>query len=260
VGKTSIKEGKDKMMIAIISPAKNMREANFNGLNYSTPTYIKEANYIVETLKKYNPWELESLFKVNPNIAIEAFVNYGNWREKPLGSAALLSYHGLQYKNIGVEDFTKDDLYFAKQSLRILSGLYGILKPTDEISPYRLEMQTKLMIEGRDLYEFWGDKIYKELYKEGLPVINLASKEYSKIIEKYLTPRDCFITIDFKIYRNKKYRTIATSAKMARGQMVRWIIKNRLAEPEQLKSFTWDGYKFIQGLSYNNKYVFVQNK
>ncbi|MCR1897881.1 peroxide stress protein YaaA [Irregularibacter muris] len=245
-------------MIAIISPAKNMRQASLQGLKTSTPDYIENTKQLVEILKKYNPWELESLLKINPDLALEAFENFQQWDADKKGVAALLAYHGLQYKNINPEDFTIEDFRFADEHIRILSGLYGKIKPTHGILPYRLEMQTKLMIQGENLYGFWGDRLYRDLFKHNLPVINLASKEYSKAIERYLKPHDQFITIEFKVYRKEKLRTIATSAKMARGQMIRYIVKNRLECLSQLKNFNWNGYEFISGLSYENKYVFVQ--
>lgn len=245
-------------MIAIISPAKNMRQASIEELELTTPEYIDEAQEIVDIIKEYSPWELESFFRVNPKIALEAFHNYQAWEKDKKGFAALLSYHGLQYKNIGVDDFTLEDFYFANKSLRILTGLYGILKPTDGILPYRLEMQTKLPVGEKHLYGFWEDKLYKSLYRESVPVINLASKEYSKAIEPYLNALDKLIDIDFKVNRNGKLRTIATLAKIARGQMVRYIIRNRLTKPQELKDFSWDGYQFMPGLSYENKYVFVK--
>ncbi len=248
------------IMIAIISPAKNMRQVFLQGVTLSTPKYIQKAKKLVEILKEYNPWELESLLKINPNLGLKAFEDYQKWGRDKRKIAALLAYDGLQYKNIQPEDFTLEKFVFASKHLRILSGLYGLLKPTDGIYPYRLEMQTKLQVEEKNLYGFWGDLLYRDLFQENLPVINLASKEYSKAIEAYLKPHDKFITIEFKICRGKKLKTIATSAKMARGQMVRYMIKNRLKDPEQLKNFSWDGYEFIPGLSYDNKYVFVQGE
>jgi cytoplasmic iron level regulating protein YaaA (DUF328/UPF0246 family) len=152
--------------------------------------------------------------------------------------------------------------------LRILSGFYGVLKPMDGVTPYRLEMQAKAEVDGfKNLYEFWGDKIYREVMDESRTVINLASKEYSKCVENYLQPGDRFITCVFGELseetgkKSGKPRVVQKGvyAKMARGEMVRFMAVNDIREPEQVREFDWSGYSFREDLSTETKYVFVNN-
>ena len=171
---------------------------------------------------------------------------------------AILSYNGLQYNHIKAEEFKEEDYDFVNSTIRIISGLYGILKPYDGICPYRLEMQCKLDIDGKNLYKFWGDSIYKELYKDNEEVINLASKEYSKVITPYLKDEDKFITVDFKCFHKGKIRTIATEAKMLRGEMVKYIIDKKINNSDNLKEFCYNGYNFSEEYSNENNFVFFK--
>lgn len=246
-------------MITIISPAKNMRQAALEGLACTQPHFLPEADFLVRRLQNISPWQLESLMKINPQIALDAFDHFAHFSAQAPGTAALLAYHGLQYKNIDPSTFTLEDFAFAQDHLRILSGLYGVLRPADGILPYRLEMQCKTsFLEEKSLYTFWGSRLYQNLFSSGQPVLNLASAEYSKAVAPHLTGRDTFITCDFLVHKLGKLRTLATSAKMARGQMVRYIVKNRLDTPEQVQSFSWDGYCFCPHYSTPSHYVFVQ--
>ena len=245
-------------MIAILSPAKNMRaDCSFpDGVAVTKPQFPKETNLLWERLRQLSPWELESAFKINPQLAMKAACDFQDFDREKDGVPALFAYAGLAYTNLGVADFTAEDVVFANDHLRILSGFYGLLRPCDGIRPYRLEMGCKLQFDGLSLYQLWGDKLYRSLFQSGAPVINLASKEYSKAVEPYLQGNDRFITCDFLTWRNGKYTTIATAAKMARGQMVRWMVKERLTQPEQLQAFDWDGYHFDPDRSDDSRYVF----
>lgn len=246
-------------MKVIISPAKNMRVITGEDLTLTSPKYINQAKYLVNILKEYTPFELESLMHINPKLAMETFVDFQNWSEQNQETPALLAYHGLQYMNIAPDTFSSEDFEFADETVRILSGLYGMVKASDKVCPYRLEMQCKLDIEGKNLYGFWGDTLYKELFQNQEVVINLASKEYSSVVEPYLSPFDRMITCDFKVMKGGKLRTLATEAKMARGQMVRYIIKNRITNPEALKEFSWNDYYFEPLQSLENKFTFIRN-
>lgn len=246
-------------MKVIISPAKNMRIVKKEEIILTNPLYIKQAKQLVSILKQNTPYELESLMHINTKLAMETYVDFQNWTEKKQETPALLAYHGLQFKNIDPDTFTKEDFEFASETVRILSGLYGILKAFDQVCPYRLEMQCKLDIDGKNLYGFWGDSIYKELFQDKEMVINLASKEYSSVVEPYLIPSDRMITCDFKIMKSGKLRTLATEAKMARGQMVRYIIKNHINNPKALKEFSWNDYFFDPLQSLGNKFTFIKS-
>ena len=152
-------------MIAIISPAKNMKVRKEKQRRLTHPVFSEKTGQIYEELKKLKPWEIESLMKVNEKIALQAFLDIQNF-ENGDGSAALMTYDGLVFQNVGAGDFTGWDMKYAQRHVRILSGLYGVLKPLDAIHPYRLEMGCKVKTAGQGLYQFWGDAIYKELYKE----------------------------------------------------------------------------------------------
>ncbi|SFN85326.1 hypothetical protein SAMN04489757_10312 [Anaerocolumna aminovalerica] len=243
----------------IISPAKNMRVIPKEDLTLTNPKYIKQAKYLISILKEYSPFELESLMGINPKLAMGTFVDFQSWSEKKHETPALLAYHGLQYMNVAPDTFSREDFDFAGETVRILSGLYGMVKASDKVYPYRLEMQCKLDISGKNLYGFWGDTLYKELFQSQEIIINLASKEYSSVIEPYLLPFDRMITCDFKVMKGGKLRTLATEAKMARGQMVRYIIKNRINNPEDLKGFSWNDYYFETLESMENRYTFIKN-
>ncbi|MDD5952228.1 MAG: YaaA family protein [Oscillospiraceae bacterium] len=247
-------------MIAILSPAKNMRET-FPvppGVPITRPLFLTETMELLTQLRTLSAWELESAFRVNPQIALDAFCHFQDFDPERVGIPSLYAYAGLAFTNLGAGDFTVEEMRFANDSLRILSGFYGLLRPCDGVLPYRLEMGCKLRFDGKTVYQFWGDKMYRALFSSGEPVINLASKEYSKAIEPYLQPTDRFITCEFVTFRKGKYTTIATSAKMARGQMCRFLVKERLTCPEQLCAFSWEGYTFVPERSDDSHYCFVQ--
>lgn len=245
-------------MIAIISPAKNMKPScgNFEG-NAQKPVFLEQTEILSSYLKTWDPWDFEGVMKVNEAIALLAFENFQNFSVDQAGTAAVLTYDGLVFKNIGAGDWRESELLFANKHLRILSGLYGILRPLDGILPYRLEMQCRLKLDGGNLYRFWGSKLYEELYKNQDVVLNLASEEYAKCIRKYKKEYDRFIDVEFLVWRKGKLTTMATWAKMARGQMVRYIIENKIDKPEDVQNFSWKDYQFEENLSNTSKYVFV---
>lgn len=244
-------------MIAVLSPAKNMRSVKIDGLRLTLPQFQGQTERLAGELKKYQPYELESLMKINPGIALRAFQDYQDFCFDMKGSAAALSYHGLAYQNLNAADFSLEDFSFASEHLRILSALYGLLRPADAIRPYRLELQCRVKIDGETLYGFWGDQIYRVLFRRGCPVINLASGEYARAVRPYVRPEDRWITCEFLVRRRGRLVTLATGAKMARGQMARAIVKNRWEQPENLKQFCWGGYEFCEEFSNDRRYVFI---
>ena len=244
-------------MIAVLSPAKNMRAASMDGLELTLPQFREQTEQLASQLKGYQPYELESLMKISPGLALRAFQDYQDFRFDQGGSAAALSYHGLAYQNLNAADFSLEDFAFASKHLRILSAVYGLLRPADAIRPYRLELQCRIKIENGSLYQFWGDRIYRALFAEGRTVINLASGEYARVVQPYVKPEDRWITCDFLVRRRGRLVTLATGAKMARGQMARAIIKNRWQEPECLRQFVWEGYEFCEELSSPRRYAFI---
>ena len=172
---------------------------------------------------------------------------------------AILSYEGIQYQYMAPAVFENQMLAYVQEHLRILSGFYGVLKPLDGVTPYRLEMQAKAKVNGTgDLYDFWGDRLYREVLDDSHIIINLASKEYSKCIEKYLLPKDRFITCIFGELSNGKVVQKGTYAKMARGEMVRFMAENNISKPEEMKQFNRLGYRFVDHLSTDMEYVFIK--
>lgn len=243
----------------IISPAKKMNICNDDILHSSMPTFMDKTEILYNTLKNYSYDELKKLLACNDQIAE---LNYDRYKNMDLNtglSPALLSYDGIQYKYMSPNSFSNKEFDYVYNNLRILSGFYGILKPSDGIVPYRLEMQAKLKANGaKDLYSFWGDSIYKELTKESNIIINLASKEYSKSIEKYLTDDDTFITCIFGELKDSKIKVKATEAKMARGLMVRYLASNNVNNVEDIKKFSDMSFSYSESHSSENEFVFLK--
>ena len=170
---------------------------------------------------------------------------------------AVLSYEGIAYQYMAPSVFEDGHLSYIEEHLRILSAFYGVLRPMDGVVPYRLEMQAKAGISGcRDLYDFWGEKLYREVRDDSGVIINLASKEYAKCIEKYLTPDDTYITCVFGETVQDRFVTKGTYAKMARGEMVRYMAEHQIENPKDLKSFDRLNYKYREDLSSDWQYVF----
>lgn len=172
---------------------------------------------------------------------------------------AVISYEGLQYQHIAPGVFTAEALSYIGEHLRILSGFYGLLRPFDGVTPYRLEMQAVLSVNGyKDLYDFWGGRLHKKLEEDDGIIINLASKEYSRCIEKYITPDERFITVEFGELADGKVKQKGTLAKMARGEMVRFLAENAVCEPEGIKEFHELGFSYRKELSEAGRYVFIK--
>lgn len=249
-------------MISIISPAKNMRNLKIDNINPQIigkeRYFTKETEEIIRVLKDLTPWDIQSLMKVNEKIALQSYAYFQDFSFNDKGVCGLLAYDGLVFKNIKAEDFTKEDFDYANKHIRILDAFYGMVNPLDDILPYRLEMQYPIKIQGNNLYKFWDDKIYKKLYSEDNVIVNLASEEYAKTVRRFLNEEDIFIDIDFKVNKDGKLKTLATLAKMARGQMVKYIIENKIDNPEDLKNFTFNSFKFCSNLSTPKKFVFIK--
>ena len=251
-------------MISIISPAKNMRNLKIDNIKPKIygkyRLFTEETKEIIKELRNLTPWDIQSVMKVNEKIAFQSYAYFQDFNFDEEGVCGLLAYDGLVFKNIKAEEFTSEDFDFAHNHVRILDAFYGIVNPLDGVLPYRLEMQYKININDKNLYKFWDNKLYKKLYSEDNVIVNLASEEYAKAVRTFLDKDDIFIDIDFKIHRDGKLKTMATWAKMARGQMIKYIVENRINNPEDLKDFTFNGYKFDTTLSTDKKYVFVKQE
>ena len=245
-------------MKIVVSPAKTMIENTDSYIGNSIPTYIDYSRMLLDEIRQKSYEEMKEIWKCNEKIANENFERFKNMNLQGNLSPAIFSYQGIQYQYMAVNVMESSSLEYIRENLYILSGFFGILRTFDVVSPYRLEMQAKLEIgDCKNLYEFWGDKIYRKLFETGEVVINLASKEYSKIIESYLSKEDKFITCVFAEKKDGKVVQKATLAKMARGEMVNFLASNDIQNEEEIKKFDRLGFVFDKGLSNDNRYVFV---
>ena len=249
-------------MKIIISPAKKMNIDDDIFEYRSKPVFFEQAEEIMNYMKNLSYDECKTIWKCSDKLAqvnYDRVVNMDlNYRLTP----ALFSYEGIQYQYMGARVLSRDALEYLQDNLRILSGFYGILKPLDGVVPYRLEMQSKFInYKNKDLYEYWADKIANSLFEETNLIINLASKEYSKCVEKYLknSPGTKFITCVFGEIKGDKVIERGTLAKMARGEMVRYLAQNKICDLEGLKRFDKLEYKYSQEKSNENTYVFIKS-
>ena len=254
-------------MIIVISPAKSLYDhCPIHIEKFTEIDFLPEAEKIVSVMKKKKPAQLAKLMDISPKLAELNFQRFQVWSPAftPENSwQSALMFNGDVYQGLKAETFTESEFEIAQQKLRILSGVYGLLKPLDLIQPYRLEMGTNLAVaRKKNLYDFWKTKITAKLNDE-LSVnnqkilINLASNEYFSAIDtKKLKAR--IITPSFKENKNGKYQMVSFFAKRARGLMSRFIIQNNISDPEELKAFDWEGYYFNNQLSGENDWVFTR--
>lgn len=244
-------------MKIILSPAKKMN-VDRDSLEYTgLPAYLDQTKEILSWLQSLSYGELKKLWACNDKIAEQNYERLQGMSLEERLTPAVLSYEGIAYQYMAPAVFETAHLDYIQEHLRIISGFYGVLKPMDGVTPYRLEMQAKAAVGGcRDLYEFWGDRLYREVRDAGGVIINLASKEYSRCIEKYLTDQDTYITCIFGETVNGKLVQKGTYAKMARGEMVRYMAENRIENPQEMKNFDRLGYVYREDLSTDNSYIF----
>lgn len=200
------------------------------------PEFINEASILMEKIQSLSYSEAKALWQCNDKIAELNYDRYKNMDLRRGLTAAIIAFEGLQYQHIGTNNLTEEALAYLSEHLRILSGFYGILRPFDGVSPYRLEMQAKLSLNGcKDLYEFWGDSLYKKLVEE-----------------------DRFVTIEFGELVNGKVKQKGNLAKMARGEMVKFMAKNQISDLKDIKDFRELGFVYSKNLSNKGKYVFLK--
>ena len=267
-------------MKIIISPAKKMNIDTDTLACRSVPVFLNETAELLTWMKNLTFAQAKELWKCNDKIAEQ---NYRRFQEMDLErnlTPAVIAYEGIQYQYMAPAVFGGAETDYIQEHLRILSGFYGVLKPFDGVVPYRLEMQAKAS-EAGDLYKFWGDKLYREVVRKEKPVsgtpgteppmlessgadknliVNLASKEYSKCVEKYLTSEDRYLTIVFGELTDGKVKQKGTLAKMARGEMVRYLAEHEVEDLEGIKGFDRLGYWFDEALSNEQEYVFLKKE
>lgn len=256
-------------MLLVVSPAKKLDfDTPLATSEFSQPRLVQQSEILIERCIKLSPDQIASLMKLSDKLAGLNAARFGQWSlpfTPENARQAILAFNGDVYTGLDANSFTEEDFSFAQKHFRILSGLYGLLKPLDLMQAYRLEMGTKLDNErGANLYQFWGDIITQELNQalaeQGDQVlINLASTEYFKAVKKKLLNAD-IITPQFKDWKNGQYKMISFFAKKARGLMARYIIQNQLTDVEQLKSFDLAGYEFNSDLTQGNDWVFTRHQ
>lgn len=254
-------------MLILLSPSKTLDYTSpAPDVDVSEPEFIRYTKKLVEILKKQTPAELASRMNISSKLAELTALRYQNWHypfiEKE-ARPAIFAFKGDVYDGLKARELDKHQLEFAQQHLRILSGLYGILKPQDSMLAYRLEMGTNIAGKGfSNLYQFWGDRISKSV-KQAIresgsnTLINLASEEYSRVVD-FKTTESRLITPVFNEFRNGSYKFISFNGKRARGLMTRFIIDKEITHPEQIKLFDYEGYEYMEQLSTGEKWVFVR--
>ena len=256
-------------MLIVISPAKTLDYETVPKTKvFTTPDYLGQSQQLINRLRNFSSLDISDLMKVSAKIADLNFDRYESWK-KPFtvknAKQAILAFKGDVYTGLDAESFKSDDFKFAQNHLRVLSGLYGLLRPLDLMQPYRLEMGTKLKTDvGKNLYEFWGSDITQGLNKQLKKIksnylINLASNEYFKSVKPTELNAE-IITPAFKEFKNGDYKMIGIYAKKARGMLSRYIIQNKLSDPEDIKSFNEDGYRYNKTLSKGNNFVFTRKQ
>ena len=244
-------------MKIILSPAKKMITDTDSIEPVALPEFIDKTTELLSWLKDKSKEELKAIWKCNDKIAEQNFYRLENMDIYHILTPAVLSYEGIAFQYMAPFVFEDRQFEYIQNHLRILSAFYGVLKPMDGVTSYRLEMQAKVEIgDAKNLYEYWGDLLYHSVIDDSRIIINLASKEYAKCIEKYLTPQDRYITVAFCELSGDKMVTKGTYAKMARGEMVRFMAENNIDNPIEIQKFDRLGYFFRSDLSSDTEYVF----
>jgi hypothetical protein len=256
-------------MLVVVSPAKNLDyDSLLTTQKHSQPALLDHSQILIDRCKKLSPANISSLMGISDKLAGLNAARFGEWQQPfttDNARPALLAFNGDVYTGIDAKTLTEQDFDYAQQHLRILSGLYGLLKPLDLMQAYRLEMGSKLDNErGANLYQFWGDIITEALNtalaEQGDNIlVNLASNEYFKSVKKKSFTGD-IITPAFKDWKNGQYKIISFFAKKARGLMARYIIENQINQPEDLKGFDVAGYQFSGEFSQGNEWVFIRKQ
>lgn len=255
-------------MIVIISPAKTLDFETPWKLDYTQPYFLDDSHELILQLKTLSPKKIGDLMSISEKLSTLNAERFLNWHlpfTKDNAKPAIIAFRGDVYTGLDADSFSKKDFTFAQEHLRILSGLYGLLRPLDLIQPYRLEMGTQFRNRrGKDLYAFWDEKITEylntELVGQKRPfLINLASNEYWSVIKPHKLNAE-IITPVFKDQKNGHYKIISFFAKKARGLMAAYIIKNRIKKSDDLKDFNAEGYIFNPKISDSNEWVFTRKE
>ena len=254
-------------MLIVVSPAKKLDyESPLPIKRHTQPAFLDQSQLLIDRMRAFSALDIAEFMQVSMKIAELNFERFEQWNQPftpDNARPAVLAFKGDVYEGLRASEFSADDFAFLQKHLRILSGLYGLLRPLDLMQPYRLEMGRKLATErGKNLYEFWGDRITEALNKELAKhevkaLLNLASNEYFKAVRPRKLDAE-IITPQFRDWKNGQYKMISFYAKKARGMMTRYITVNRIEEPEGIKAFDMDGYAFNESMSDGDNWVFTR--
>ena len=252
-------------MKILLSPAKSLDyKSDLPTLKTSEGCFLNEAQYLNNILKEKSPKELSELMNISSSLGELNYQRNNSWSlpfSQKNARQSIYAFSGDVYRGLDSYTIEESKIDFMQNSVRIISGLYGLLKPLDLIQPYRLEMGTKMLVgDNKNLYEYWRQKITNQLNNElsdNEPVLNLASNEYFKAIDRKVVKTDIY-TANFKQIKNGEYKTIAIFSKKARGMMTRFIIDNNITDINDLKSFNYDGYLLHESLSSKKEFIFTR--
>lgn len=248
-------------MRIILSPAKKMKVDTDSFPCRSLPQLLPKTQQLYERLRELSYQELKALWKCSDAIAKVNMERLETMDLRRNLTPAILAYEGIQYQYMAPGVFSDQALAYVEEHLRILSGFYGVLRPFDGVTPYRLEMQAKLAVgQGKDLYSFWGDSIAENLFAETDCILNLASKEYSRCVSAHLNSRVKLITVLFCERKEGKLIEKGTLCKMARGEMVRYLAEHQIQDPAQIQDFCRLGYRFSPEESNDTTYIFIKEE
>lgn len=249
-------------MRIILSPAKKMRVAADAVLPLTVPVFRQNAEEITRWMQTLSYEQAKKLWACNDKIAGENFERFAHMelQNQAMLTPAVLAYDGIAYQYMAPAVFEDGSFGYVQEHLRILSGFYGVLRAMDGVVPYRLEMQAKAKVRGtKNLYEYWGNRLYQEVTDGDHVIVNLASKEYSVCIEKYLQPSDRYITCTFGELSGDRIVQKGVYAKMARGDMVRFMAENQIEKPEDIRRYDRLGYRFCEERSSEEEYIFIKD-
>jgi cytoplasmic iron level regulating protein YaaA (DUF328/UPF0246 family) len=255
-------------MLFILSPAKSLDyETDAGTLPYTIPQFLPQSTELIEILRTKSPQDISELMELSDNLSTLNVARYQAWSQrftKRNSKQAVLAFNGDVYGGLDARTLDRNDLRWAQKHLRILSGLYGVLRPMDRMQPYRLEMGTALAnAHGDNLYKFWGTRISEylndELARAKAPiVINLASQEYFRSVDRKALKAP-IVECVFEQFHNGEYKVISFSAKRARGLMARFAVQHRITSPKKLEAFDLEGYAFDKAASARDRLVFRQS-
>lgn len=253
-------------MMIILSPAKSMDMSIVpHSPQGTTPLFKKDAEYLVSRIQDYSRDQLQTLLQISNKLTDLNYERYQEFdKESSPAKPAILAYTGNVFQHIRPETFSNDDFQYAQKHLRIISTLYGLLRPLDLIKAYRIAFKIKIRgMQEDNLYEYWRprltDPLIKEASQDDKIIVNLASLDILGALQlNKLQTEIRMITPEFKEFRKGKYETIRTYAKMARGEMTRYILQNRIEDPEKIQAFEWDGFRYCAELSEKDNYIWIR--